>query len=135
MQPCFPFCYRNLRACIKIAGKKHQLFGIFATSFSVDINTLPANCCMECKELQSDIQLKEKFYLVSLLDFYKTYLSREEYPSLHNHTLFMLSLFGSTYIPVNKYFHRWSTERIKFHQKFLTNTKKGNHFHQIKLMH
>ena len=32
---------------------------------------------------------------VSLPDFYKPSLTREKYPSLHNHTLFMSSLFGA----------------------------------------
>ena len=59
---------------------------------------LPANCQMECIEVQSDIQLKEKFDHVSLLDFYRSYLPRDKYPLLHNHALFMSSLFGSTYI-------------------------------------
>ena len=31
---------------------------MFATPFSVDTKTLPANFQMECIELQSDIQLK-----------------------------------------------------------------------------
>uniref|UniRef100_A0A2S2QNF6 General transcription factor II-I repeat domain-containing protein 2A n=1 Tax=Sipha flava TaxID=143950 RepID=A0A2S2QNF6_9HEMI len=53
---------------------------------------------MECIELQSDIQLKEKFNQSSLLDFYKLYLPKEIYPVLHDHALFMFSLFGSTYI-------------------------------------
>ncbi|XP_041419118.1 general transcription factor II-I repeat domain-containing protein 2-like [Xenopus laevis] len=75
-----------------------QHFAIFATPFSVDINMLPANFQMECIELQSDFQLKEKFDHVSLLDFYRSYLPRDKYPSLHNHALFMSSLFGSTYI-------------------------------------
>jgi len=35
---------------------------------------------------------------VSLLDFYKTSLTREKYLSLHHHTLFMSPLSGSTYI-------------------------------------
>ena len=39
----------------------------------------------------------QKFDYVSLLDFYKSYLTREKYPSLHNHVLLM-SLFGSAYI-------------------------------------
>lgn len=52
----------------------------------------------ECIELQSDIQLKEKFHCVPLLDFYKLYLPKDKYPSLHDQALFMASLFGSTYI-------------------------------------
>ena len=75
--------------------KKHHFGGIIATPFSVDINTLPANFQMECIELQSDIQLKLKFDHVSLLDIYKPSLTREKYPSLHNHTLFMPWLFGT----------------------------------------
>ena len=52
---------------------------------------------MECVELQSDIHLKEKCVLVSLLDFYSSFLPRDNYLLLHNHTLFMSLLFGSTY--------------------------------------
>uniref|UniRef100_A0ABM5FVD0 General transcription factor II-I repeat domain-containing protein 2A-like n=1 Tax=Pogona vitticeps TaxID=103695 RepID=A0ABM5FVD0_9SAUR len=78
--------------------KNQPPFLIFATPFSEDINILPANLQMECIELQSDIQLKEKFDHVSLMDFYKVYVPREKYPSLHNHALFMSLLFGSTYI-------------------------------------
>ena len=40
--------------------ENNQYFVIFVTPFSVDINMLPANFQMECIELQSDIQLKEK---------------------------------------------------------------------------
>ena len=45
--------------------ENNQYFAIFATPFSVDINMLPANFQMECIELRSDIQLKEKFDRVS----------------------------------------------------------------------
>lgn len=34
---------------------------------------------------------------VSLPDCYKSYFTREIYPSIHNHAIFMPSLFGSTY--------------------------------------
>ena len=44
---------------------------------------------MECMVLQLDIQLKVKTDHVSLLGFYKTDHTREKYPSIHNHTLFM----------------------------------------------
>ena len=52
----------------------NQYFAIFATPSSVDINMLPANFQMECIELWSDIQLKDKFDCVSLLDFYRSCL-------------------------------------------------------------
>ena len=80
--------------------ENNQQFAIFETLFLVNINMLPANFQMECIELQFDIQLKEKFDHVSLLDFYRSYLPRDNYPVLYNHALFMPSLFGSTYICV-----------------------------------
>lgn len=79
--------------------RKHDiLFIIFATPFSVEIHLLEADLQMECIELQADIQMKEKFHQFSLLDFYKIYLPKEKYPAIHKHALFMISLFGSTYI-------------------------------------
>jgi len=56
------------------------------------------NLKMECIELQSDIQLKEKFDDVSSPDISMIYHTRENYPSLHNYALLMSSLFGSMYI-------------------------------------
>ena len=54
--------------------------------FSVDMNTLPVLFQIE---LQSDIQLKEKFGRGSLVDFYETCFNSERYSMLHNHTLFI----------------------------------------------
>ncbi|GFU89736.1 general transcription factor II-I repeat domain-containing protein 2A [Trichonephila clavipes] len=53
---------------------------------------------MERIELQSDIQLKEKFGKVSFLEFCKDYLPRDKYPNFHNQALLMSSAFGSIYI-------------------------------------
>ena len=53
---------------------------------------------MECIDMQCDSNLKDKFEQVSLLDFYKTYVSKEKYPGIYEHALLMSSLFGSTYI-------------------------------------
>lgn len=50
--------------------KKKSIFGIFVTPFPVDISTLPATFQMECKELQSDIQLKNL-----LMSLYQTFIS------------------------------------------------------------
>lgn len=63
---------------MKTAEKNHQFIGIFVTPFSVDMNILAANLQMECKEIQSEIQLKEKFDCVTLLDLHKTYLKRKK---------------------------------------------------------
>ena len=45
--------------------------------------------------IRSSIQ---KFYLVSLPNFYKISLTREKYSSLNNHALFKSLFFGSLYI-------------------------------------
>lgn len=70
--------------------KNNQYFVIFATPFSVDINILPENFQIEYIELQSDIELKEKFHNASLLEFYKNYLPKNKCPSFHNHALFII---------------------------------------------
>ncbi|XP_023227897.1 general transcription factor II-I repeat domain-containing protein 2A-like [Centruroides sculpturatus] len=96
--------------------KNNLNFCIFATPFTVDIPMLPATFQMECIELQSDIQLKEKFDHVSLFDFYKSYLPRDIYPTLHSHALFMSSLFGSTYI-CEQLFSRMKHTKCKIRTK------------------
>lgn len=84
------FCFdKGIWEDCKKKSSNFFIFDIFL--FSVDINTLSVNFHMECIKLQSDIDH------VSLLDFSNTYLSREEYPLLHNHALFMSSLFSSMY--------------------------------------
>ncbi|VVC36961.1 Hypothetical protein CINCED_3A013103 [Cinara cedri] len=65
--------------------KNSQLFAIFATPFLVDITAVETKFQMECIELQSDIQLKEKFNQSPLLDFCKLYLPKETYPVLHDY--------------------------------------------------
>ncbi|GFW17892.1 general transcription factor II-I repeat domain-containing protein 2A [Trichonephila clavipes] len=72
---------------------------------------------MEFIELQSDIQLKEKFGNVSLLAFYKDYLPRDKYPNFHNHALLMSLASGSTNICEQLF------SRMK-HAKKQTTTKK-----------
>jgi len=57
-----------------------------------------ANFQMECMELQLDIQLKEKFDDVSLLEFYKPRCGREKYPWVHNHSWFTSLFFFWQYV-------------------------------------
>ena len=66
----FNLCFDNeLENMFQDCQKSHKFFGIFATPFSVNINTLPANFQMECIELQSDTQLKNL-----ILSFYQTFI-------------------------------------------------------------
>ena len=53
---------------------------------------------MELFDFQCESSLKDKFNSSSLLDFYKNYVSREKYPGICKHAMFMISLFGSTYL-------------------------------------
>ena len=86
---------------------------MFATPFSVEIKTLPADFQMECIQLVLDTQLNEKFDHVSLPVFYKPYLTREKCLSLHNHASFMSLLFGSMYACEQMFPHRKSKMRLK----------------------
>jgi len=101
-----------LRIGFKIAEKNYQF--MLATQCSVNISTLTEDFQMERTELQSDIQLKNM--IMSLLDLYKHSLIREIYPSLHNHTSFMLSLFRNKYIP-EQLFSRMKHRKIKISSK------------------
>lgn len=57
------------------------------TPFSVDINMLPTNFQMECRELQSDFQLKEKFDHPFLLDFCDTIFPVTNIPHFTIHVI------------------------------------------------
>jgi len=94
-QLCFLLWSRNLRTAFRVAKKVWVFFGTFMTIFCQHKCTA-CRFSNVCVELQSDFQHKSDH--VSLLDFHNPYLSREKYPSLHNHALFMSLLFGSTYI-------------------------------------
>ena len=78
--------------------KNEEYFNIFSSAFFLKINQLPSNLQMECIELQSDIQLKEKFGNVSLLEFYKDYLPHDKLPNFQNHALLMYSFWQYLYL-------------------------------------
>lgn len=74
---------------------KNQFFGIFATPCSAEVNVLAANFQMGCTELQS---FNSKFWCLSTS--FIGLLTREKHPSIHNHALFMLSLFIYLYTTI-----------------------------------
>ena len=63
---------------------------------------------MELIDFQCESSLKDKFNSSSSIDFYKNYVSREIYPGICKHAMFMISLFGSTYL----------CERVFFKMKY-----------------
>ena len=73
-------------------------FEMFSCPFSIKPNDVPKNLQMELVDFQCESSLKDKFNSSSLLDFYKKYISREKYPGICKHAMFMISLFGSTYL-------------------------------------
>eukprot|EP00066_Takifugu_rubripes_P002448 XP_003964395.1 PREDICTED: general transcription factor II-I repeat domain-containing protein 2-like [Takifugu rubripes] len=70
---------------------------MFATPFNVHPSDVPDKFQMEIIELQNNNELKAKYHDLSLLDFYKLYVSAEDFPILRRHALKFASLFGTTY--------------------------------------
>jgi len=92
----------------------HEFWGLFATPFSVNINTLPANF-----QMAYGVAIRhstQRFHHVSLSDFYKPYFTRKKYPSHHKHSLFMSLLFDSIYI-YEQQFSRMKLRKSKISSK------------------
>ena len=73
-------------------------FAIFSCPFSIKPDDVPENLQMELVDFQCKSSFKDKFKNSSLLDFYKNYVSREKYPGIFKYAMFMILLFGSTYL-------------------------------------
>lgn len=94
--PCFSFWQRNLRNGFKIAEKIIICLHICDFVFNQHkYNTWKISNGMYKVAIRYSTQGK---IWSCLPDFKKPYLSRENYPSLHSHTLFLSLLFGSMYI-------------------------------------
>ena len=72
-------------------------FNILSSPFTTEVDSAPENLQLELLDLQASNDLKEKFKLVSLPDFYKS-LSDNLFPNLKNFAAKFLTLFGSTYV-------------------------------------
>jgi len=71
---------------------------LFSMPFSVNTADMPGSVQMELLELQNNSSLREKFFNVPLLTFYKDYISEDTFPNLRGHALKMCALLGSTYL-------------------------------------
>jgi hypothetical protein len=79
--------------------KKHETsFQIFVSPFVVDVEAVPEKFQMELTDLQSREEMKSKFLNVSLLKFYKLYLSKINFPKLYRHAIRVSALFARTYV-------------------------------------
>ncbi|XP_050516254.1 general transcription factor II-I repeat domain-containing protein 2B-like [Diabrotica virgifera virgifera] len=74
---------------------------VFQNPFEIEIDGAVLNLQMELIELQSDSLLKTAYQSClpnGLIEFYKKYINRNQYPNLTKLALQQISLFGSTYI-------------------------------------
>jgi hypothetical protein len=53
---------------------------------------------IKLNDTQYNTDLEEKYKNVGLLDFYSKYIEKETFPAILSHAIFMMSLFGSTYV-------------------------------------
>ncbi|XP_016061495.1 PREDICTED: general transcription factor II-I repeat domain-containing protein 2B-like isoform X1 [Miniopterus natalensis] len=79
-----------------IKSKQMEL-NIFATPFNVEPADVPDNLQHEIIQLQSDDELKARYNNLPLLEFYKRYISSDEFPTLRRHALKYASVFGTAY--------------------------------------
>lgn len=79
------------------AAHEHD-FKLFSDPFNFNAETAPDSMQMELIELQCNSDLQRKHHEVSLVQFYKLYVSQTTFPSIRCHALKMVSLFPSTYI-------------------------------------
>jgi hypothetical protein len=79
--------------------RKHETsFRIFASPFEVYVEAVPEKFQTELIDLQSREEMKSKFLNVSLLEFYRLYLPKNNFPQLYRHAVCVIALFGSTYV-------------------------------------
>ncbi|KHJ40557.1 hypothetical protein D918_09394 [Trichuris suis] len=71
---------------------------IFAIPFNVEPADVPDNLQNEIIQLQSDDELKARYNNLRLLEFYKRYISNDEFPALRRHALKYASVFGTNYL-------------------------------------
>ena len=73
-------------------------FTLFALTFKTNVNNAPENLQMELINLQYNINLKQKFQDVHLVNFY-SYFPIDKYPQVRIFAIRLIALFGSTYTP------------------------------------
>lgn len=81
----------------KDVKSKQMELNIFSTPFNVEPADVPDNLQHEIIQLQSNDELKARYSNLPLLEFYKRYISNEEFPTLRRHALKYASVFGTTY--------------------------------------
>lgn len=91
----FGECAKLIEAFIerfKDVKSKQMDLNIFATPFNVEPADVPDNIQHKIIQLQKAALLDRP-----LLEFYKRYISNDEFPTLRRHALKFASVFGTTY--------------------------------------
>nr|KAF6501055.1 hypothetical protein HJG59_008042 [Molossus molossus] len=98
---------------------KPMKLNIFATPFNVEPVDVPDKLQHKTIQFQSDDELKARSNHLSLLGFYKCYISSDECPTLRTHELKYASVFGTTYC-CEQSFSKLSIAKSRLHSR-LTN--------------
>ena len=94
---CFNFLESFDAKYQNIKSKQLEL-DVFSTPFSVTAASAPPVLQLELIKPKSDNTLKAMYQNKSLLEFYRVYVSKEEFPNLKAHALKSSSLLGITYL-------------------------------------
>jgi hypothetical protein len=70
----------------------------FSCPFSIDVEDSLRIVQIELIDMQCNSDLEEKYENVAIFDFYSKYFENGEFSAVRSHALFMISLFGSTYV-------------------------------------
>ena len=76
---------------------KQMELNIFATPFNVEAADVPHLLQLEIIQLQSNSELTARYNNILLLEFYKSYVRDDEFPTLKKHALKYASVFDTTY--------------------------------------
>ena len=80
----------------KDVKSKQMELNIFATPFNVEAVDVPHLLQLEIIQLQNNSERKAR-YNIPLLEFYKSYICDDEFPTVKKHALKYASVFGTTY--------------------------------------
>ena len=88
--------------------------------FSIPFNVTPASAFfgfqLELIKLQSDDTLKAMYLNKPLLEFYRVYVSKEEFPNLRASAFKWSSVFGSTYL-CEQFFSRMNITKSRYRSR------------------
>ena len=85
-------------------GKNNNRFCLFSTPFSLEINFYLQTFWLNVLEQQLDTDVKEKLNIVSLLEFFINYLTREKYKQIliHNITFCKYIMLVGMYLHIRE---------------------------------